>query len=87
MSQESFDNNITDEMGKENIEDGISRRCIDEKIRNPNCGMRPQWMNWHKAKDEIEIKLNLILMPGLVIYITILFWFARTQTTKVKQSN
>ena len=61
-----------------------SQKHIDEKIRNPNCGMRPQWKNWHKAKDEIEMELKQILMPGLDTYINILFSCTQTNTTKVK---
>ena len=45
----------------------FSRRYIDEKIRNTNCGMRPPpWKNWLKAKDEIEMEVKKILMSGLV---------------------
>ena len=67
--------------GKRKYRGCDSRRCIDENIMNPNYGIRPELENWSRAKDEIEIKVNLILMSGLVIYITILFWF-----TKHKQS-
>ena len=45
MCQESFDTNITDEMGKENIDEEISRRCHDENIRNPIYGIGPELEN------------------------------------------